>query len=851
MEKSSMSTPSLDEIQKTTKKLEEFVQWLAEVLRGKNWVTKLLLLDVILLIVFKLLPIILKPFITVPELFEKYGYIFWLVIGIIFFIALIVAIRKMPRKAEALSIDLDKRSPIKGLRSFGMEDAEIFARLQRQTSTRECVECITARDFRFGVLCGESGCGKSSFLQAGLLPRLKDQCQCVYVKFTDHDPLESIQQALIEQAQLPQVAAGDADLLSLLDAALQANTKPLVLFFDQFEQFFVHRKIKEQREPFIQALANWYKQRPAPPVKIVISIRGDFKFRLDEFQKAMGFSLGPQDSFSLEKFTAGEAAEIFRVIAEAEGIECNADFIKELAEQQLAHEDGLISPVDIQILAWMIWGQKTAQERAFNRQAFQQLGGIEGLLERYLSRVLDIRETEERRQNAIKVLLALTDLERNVRAGVLTLANLQQKLAGSVPESELIETVQWLARGDVRLITPSKSGKDEGYELAHERLIPALRKITGAVLSQVDQANQLLDRRVNEWLGNDRDSYYLLRWKELRQIRKQQNFLTWGESGLDKKELIARSRGRQRTQLSTVVASVVVLLILWMLWPIFNARVIEPRQRQQRLLELSKQFVVVEGDTFQMGDLRGDGYENERPVHAVILSDFKISRYEITNQHYCDFLNSLDTSAIQLNKWIDIANNFCHIQKRDGGKFKVRVGFEDHPVVTVSWYGAAAFCNYLNEHFGYRPWYNLNDGSYDSTANGYRLPTEAEWEFAARGGKNSQGFIYSGSDNLELVAWYWGNSPGGPQPVGTRMHNELGLYDMSGNVWEWCHDWYDDNYYQNSPKNNPSGPSSGIGRVVRGGSWYLTVNLLSCSNRLWNYPDVRDLNVGFRVACGA
>lgn len=318
--------------------------------------TKLLLLDVIIFAIFNplFLPDILKLFIAEPKLPNKYVLIFWLVIGIIFIIALIIAIGSIPKKAGAPTIELDRRSPIKGLRSFGFEDAEIFARLQRQTSTRECAECITARDFRFGVLCGESGCGKTSFLQAGLIPRLKDQYQCVYLKFTDLDPLDSIRQALVEQTQSPETTAAGDDLLSLLQAVVQVNSKPLVLFFDQFEQFFVHHKLKEQREPFIQTLATWYKHRPALPVKIIVCVRGDFKYRLDELQKAMGYSLGPQDSFTLEKFTPSEAAEIFHVIAETEGLACDADFVKEIAEQQLAHEDGLISPVDIQILAWMI-----------------------------------------------------------------------------------------------------------------------------------------------------------------------------------------------------------------------------------------------------------------------------------------------------------------------------------------------------------------------------------------------------------------------------------------------------------------------------------------------------------------
>ena len=173
---------------------------------------------------------------------------------------------------------------------------------------------------------------------------------------------------------------------------------------------------------------------------------------------------------------------------------------------------------------------------------------------------------------------------------------------------------------------------------------------------------------------------------------------------------------------------------------------------------------------------------------------------------------------------------------------------DDHPVTCVSWYDAVAYCNWKSQTEGLTPCYS---GSGSSTtcnffANGYRLPTEAEWEYAARGGENSRGYTYSGSNSADEVAWYTNNSGNKTHQVGQKKVNEMGLYDMSGNVWEWCNDWYDPSYYGSSPGQNPRGPSSGSSRVVRGGSWFDKPYLLRCAYRYRLNP-VNGYNLnGFR-----
>jgi len=211
----------------------------------------------------------------------------------------------------------------------------------------------------------------------------------------------------------------------------------------------------------------------------------------------------------------------------------------------------------------------------------------------------------------------------------------------------------------------------------------------------------------------------------------------------------------------------------------------EPRQVSP------KGMVFVEGGTFQMGS--SDGESNEKPVHSVTVSGFYIGKYEVTQGEYEAVMGKNPSSF------------------KGSGK--------DAPVEEVSWYDAVEYCNKLSDKEGLNRCYTGSGENIkcDFNANGYRLPTEAEWEYAARGGNKSEGYKYSGSDDIGSVAWYYENSGDKTHSTGGKKANELGIYDMSGNVWEWCWDWYGD--YSSGKQSNPRGPVVGSGRVVRGGCW--------------------------------
>ena len=247
---------------------------------------------------------------------------------------------------------------------------------------------------------------------------------------------------------------------------------------------------------------------------------------------------------------------------------------------------------------------------------------------------------------------------------------------------------------------------------------------------------------------------------------------------------------------------------------------------------VNMEMIPVDSGSFEMGctsEQTGDCDTDESPVHTVTLDSFKISKYEITNQQFANFMNAIGANSDGTQngtQYLYIDRNNCRI-KYDSGEFTPEDDKANYPVVEVTWHGAKAFCE--------------NQGG--------RLPYEAEWEYAARGGSQNSttNTKYAGSNTIDDVAWYVINSGGNIHEVGTKSPNELGIYDMSGNVWEWCNDWYGSNYYNNSPQNNPQGPADGSSRVLRGGGWNDAANFCRVSRRGDKSPDEASRYHGFRL----
>ena len=381
-------------IKPITETVASVLSWIVELIRRRNWFMLLVVLGVVLAFVGHFGKDALDQ-VLAQEMQPLFWWTFWVGVALIFMVAVGVAIVTLPQLTPSKA-DLAERRAIKGLRPFRFEDAEIFAQLQRGQLMRDCVDVLTTTPFRFGVLMGESGCGKTSFLQAGGWPQLMapSSSHCgVYVRFSDQEPLATVQKALATQLELPapwQNASPPLDhdiettttwFLALLTQAVVAAGKPIVLLLDQFEQWFVHAQQVSDRAPFLQGLRAWYCQPDIPDVKILVSIRSDMVYHLHALHQTLGYALGPQEVFNLEKFLPAEATRVLAAIAQSEQLRFEERFVAELAEQELAdREDGRISPVDVQILAWMIDRQNVTELRAFDRQAFQRFGGVEGLL---------------------------------------------------------------------------------------------------------------------------------------------------------------------------------------------------------------------------------------------------------------------------------------------------------------------------------------------------------------------------------------------------------------------------------------------------------------------------------------
>jgi formylglycine-generating enzyme required for sulfatase activity len=325
---------------------------------------------------------------------------------------------------------------------------------------------------------------------------------------------------------------------------------------------------------------------------------------------------------------------------------------------------------------------------------------------------------------------------------------------------------------------------------------------------------------------------------------------------------------------------------------------------------ISPDVVLIPGGTFSMGDNFNEGNVNERPVHTVTLDSFYMGKYEITNQQYCDFLNWADD-----NGWITVTSNivykadtsypYCDTHASStysqiaysGGVFSVLAkagrSMANDPMVRISWYGAVAYCNWRSQQEGKESCYNLSTWEYDFSKKGYHLPTEAEWEYAARGGlgskrfpwgdtitqtqanfKSSSAYPYDISIVKNIFHPLWNDGTNSyTAPVGffdgtvkykidynwpssdtsyqtTSGANGYGLYDMAGNVYEWCNDWYSDTYYESSPELNPLGPTTGTYRTIRSSSWIHNAFYCRVAQRQPTHPEGRNDTGGFRIALG-
>ncbi|RYG43095.1 MAG: formylglycine-generating enzyme family protein, partial [Chitinophagaceae bacterium] len=311
------------------------------------------------------------------------------------------------------------------------------------------------------------------------------------------------------------------------------------------------------------------------------------------------------------------------------------------------------------------------------------------------------------------------------------------------------------------------------------------------------------------------------------------------------KKIQIQKRKRRKILLFTLLGLVLIAGFFFLEKFLF-----EPATRPNKASQVSAthglletpEMVLVEGGNFLMGNNANEAQENEKPAHNVILGSFLIGKYELTVREFSHFItetryqttsDSLGFSWIyKQGQWIKGENvNWTN----DIYGRLIEVKDMDVPVIHISWVDAMNYCSWLSK----------------VTKLNFRLPTEAEWEYAARGGKNSKRYLFSGGNNVDQVAWYDENSKQNLAKIGQKLPNELGIYDMSGNVMEWCYDYYSDNFYSVAKPENSFGPDSGTEKVARGGSWF-TQDLMCRSTFRMAYPETtRGGNIGFRICRSA
>lgn len=530
-----MATPDLSRVPEEVEKTEQRLVWfIRNVIRG-SWFRRLVFLFVIFQ-VFANPPVVTQ----IVSLLQghtpsSYGGFYWVVTFLLLLVALIVAIKTVPRLPMVTTPSIDAGA-VRGLLPFNLQDSELFARLERGVELQRVLAALHDASFRLGILVGGSGTGKTSFLRAGILAQLRrEKVPATYVELSNEDPLISIRREVVQQGQ----------------------SEPMgVLLLDQFEQFFLHQRTAEDRNPLIDTLGRWCRRDSV--VKVLVCIRAEDLSQMIEIQERLDYKLSNQNLFKLSKFSVEQAVNVLAILCDKAGIAFDPAFARRIVDHDLRDdpEDSLISPVNLGILILVM----ATRRHAFNPESFKAYGGIDGLMETWLDSQLEASKYQGLEKPAIRTLSALCDFNRNRRSGILTIDAIADQLAGDVTRNQVERATQWLARPDVRLAVRLEKPGAIGYQLGHERMIPAIRKAAGKLLDDAARANQLLDRRVREWVNNDRSSRFLLPLIEYWQVERQRTYLMWDDSRSDKEVLLKQSR--QRLQRRAVLPLLAGLMLL-------------------------------------------------------------------------------------------------------------------------------------------------------------------------------------------------------------------------------------------------------------------------------------------------
>jgi len=734
--------------------------------------------------------------------------------------------------AENKSTDVEPAEgepPYMGMRYFDTADAGLF--YGREALTRELVARVAKENFL--AIVGASGSGKSSVARAGLIPAWnagivesgKRLTGAVYILTPTAHPLENLAASLTRESEsvtatsiLMDDLKTDSRSLRLYIRKLLSQTggTNLLLLVDQFEETFTLCKDIDERKAFIENLLEAAREDDGA-ARVVLTLRADFYHHCFDYE-GLRLALGKHQA-NIGAMTSDELREAITAPAQAAGWDFQPGLV-DLILRDVGTEPGALPLLSHALLE--TW--KRRQGRTLTLQGYADAGGVLKAIAQTAENVYDNFSPAEQ-VIARGIFLKLTELGENTQ-DTRRHATLHELVQATATQDAVTKVLKTLV--DARLVTTEQ----DSAEVAHEALIRQWGTL-GKWLDE-DRENLSLYRHLKksaeEWGRRGKETGELYRGSRLKQIKQIDGWMKDNNVQLSdpEKEFVKASQNvkkRERMGWFALAGVGVMLLIGIVLAQMgyFNRLIYRPEDVMPE-----DYWVTIPAGEFQMGSsdeeiayaetLCPDCYLlDEQPQHTVALDEYQIGKYEVTNLQYDQCVNA--------------------------GRCTGGSSFEDdksnHPVVNVTWSDANNFCGWA----------------------GGRLPTEAEWEKAARG---KEGYIYPWGNTFDgtklnfcdvnceydgadksVDDGYAMTSPVGSYPLGKSSY---GVYDMAGNVLEWVNDWYGDTYYQNSLSSNPLGPDSGDYKVLRGGSWYnLDINVRSAyRNRL--DPAYAYYYIGFRCS---
>ena len=718
--------------------------------------------------------------------------------------------KKQESVEATLTWDIEKLgSPYPGLMHFTQKYASVF--FGRKVDVRAVLDRMHGPDGRFIIVSGDSGVGKSSLVDAGILPKLVEgslpggePCECVrIVPSQRQDPWSSLLVALgslVTRAGLrpdeivQQLNQSPNTLSELLVKILKEGIagRALVLFLDQMEELFTAQDATKTR----QFLAGLYRAAQEKTVWVVATIRSDHLHHCHghtEMRMVLGSKghhpLGPIEPFMLE--------DLITHPARCAGLHIDHDLVK-----RIVHEAGS-DPGNLPIFAFLLNQLfEKRRDHELTTEGYLALGKVAGAVKQHAERV----EAELEKKEGSKVLALLPQLFQSlVTVNADGVPTRRRPLRSAFP-SEMNRLLTVLI--DARLLRTE--GEDAGATLSisHEKLFeawPSLKTFVEANKKQlIDQ--RLLESRAQKWEEMGKPWFDgLASGREYQDFRRSMTAAT----PLTKAYLDASARARW---MQAGVIGIVLLLVTGVAsWLWSTGLTVEHAflrtQSQFMSIHLTPTMEPVPAGTFRQGDSERS---DERPAHEVAIKTFAMGRYEVTFEEY-------DRFAIAEGKRLPSDEGW---------------GRGKRPVINVSWEDAKAYVKWLSMQ----------------TGKSYRLPTESEWEYVARSGAKQE--VWAGTSSEEELKKYAVYRGDRTEPVGSKRPNSLQLHDLSGNVWEWVEDCWHENYKE-GPINGVAWLETNDGncdqRVFRGGSWIDAPEVLRASFRFRDLADLRFYIIGFRL----